>query len=456
MKVQSLLLLFSFLFGYVFSYYSIQLNKINLVTSSNYSNNNFDIQINATQEQMKEFEEYIDLPLNNSELNKFNESFIKTKNIKSEIYTMDLYSTSHKKYFRLLLSTFDNITTIASINCQLCNVINKYDPSLSNNNNLLVNGNNLNTNPNYKILTDSFILLSETIQAEINIRKNLTIDNLLFKVINTNISGFPNSSLIDGILSLNYNNDTNIPNNNLIMELYNEKKISSPSFTIIITSSNINRLYLGDIMKNKYVKNYMNSSMNKGECSIINNNWQCQIDYLEYSEYSAEAYGERSHSLIKFDLKENILTIPSLYYDLLITGCKKVRRKKSFTYETICSRKCYDEGGEIYCTCSRRNSFGVITFLFKNRSKLDVDLNDYVYYDENAFSHKKCRVDISLSTNNEFIIGLRGLNNTILSFDIDDKKIEFFHKKKTKPLSILIWIIFFFILAYMGYDSLKK
>ena len=192
--------------------------------------------------------------------------------------------------------------------------------------------------------------------------------------------------------------------------------------------------------------------MNKGECSIINNNWQCQIDYLEYS---AEAYRERAHSLVKFDLRENILTIPYLYYDLLITGCINVRRTKRFTYETICSRECYDDGGEIYCTCSGKNSFGVISFYFKNNSRLDIDLRDYVYYDKSAFS-LKCRVDISLSNEEEFIVGLKGLNNTILSFNLDDKKIEFFHKKKTKPLSILIWIIFFFILAYMGYDSLKK
>ena len=67
------------------------------------------------------------------------------------------------------------------------------------------------------------------------------------------------------------NLDSIIPNNNFILELYNEGKISSPSFSIIITSSNVNRLYLGNIMKNEYVKNYVNSSMNKGACSIIDN-----------------------------------------------------------------------------------------------------------------------------------------------------------------------------------------
>ena len=41
-----------------------------------------------------------------------------------------------------------------------------------------------------------------------------------------------------------------------------------------------------------------------------------------------------------------------------------------------------------------------------------------------------------LSDKDEFIIGLRGLNNTILSFDLDDKKIEFFHKKNIHQVGV--------------------
>ena len=60
-----------------------------------------------------------------------------------------------------------------------------------------------------------------------------------------------------------------------------------------------------------------------------------------------------------------------------------------------------------------------------------------------------------LSDKDEFIIGLRGLNNTILSFDLDDKKIEFFHKKKYLSswswFSILIWTILFIIMCLIAY-----
>ena len=61
-----------------------------------------------------------------------------------------------------------------------------------------------------------------------------------------------------------------------------------------------------------------------------------------------------------------------------------------------------------------KKGFGVITLIFQNNSRLDIDIRDYVYYDESAYFFK-CRVDATLSDNKEFVIGLKGLNNTILS-----------------------------------------
>ena len=118
-------------------------------------------------------------------------------------------------------------------------------------------------------------------------KKNINISKLYLKVIELDHSGFLNSNLVDGILSLNYNKKSEIPNKNFIRELIKEKIISSPSFSIIITSSNINRLYLGDIMNNNYIRNYLNSSMNKGECKIIDYNWQCRLTKIEYNDLNS-------------------------------------------------------------------------------------------------------------------------------------------------------------------------
>ena len=86
-------------------------------------------------------------------------------------------------------------------------------------------------------------------------------------------------------------------------------------------------------------------------------------------------------------------------------------------------------GDVLYCTCNNKDKFGIVTFYFEKNSMLDIDLRDYIYYDNTAYFFK-CKVDIILSKNNEFIIGLKGLKNTILSFNMQEKKIKFFQKKK--------------------------
>ena len=246
-------------FGFVFSYYSLKLNKISLPQLRNSTDSFDNITINnITEHEIEDLEEYIDLPLNNSEINQLNETYIKTKNIKSELYYIDSYIGSNNQYFRLLLSTFDNISTIASIDCISCNVSNKYNSSLSNNNiNLfdINNGQNSNINLPYKMFMDSLLISSELRKDGIKEKNNITVDNFIFKVLESNTEQLIYQDLIDGIISLSYNDNSQIPNSNFIMGLYNEGKISSPSFSIIITSSNVNRLYLGDIMKNDYIKN---------------------------------------------------------------------------------------------------------------------------------------------------------------------------------------------------------
>jgi len=462
LKMNIIILIIFLNISIVFSYYSLKLNKISFEVLPN--NNSFISNLtenNLTKEQLEETEDYFDLPLNNSELDILNESYIKTKNIKSELYTIDLYLGSNKQYFRLLISSFDDFNTISSINCNSCNVSNKYNSILSNtsvNVNDYIDKSNSIQDLNYKFMIDICSIPTKSQNKENN---NITIDNFHLKVIESDISGFLNSDLIDGILSLSYNNNSIIPNNNFIFELYNEGKILSPSFSIIITSSNVNRLYLGDIMKNEYVKNYVNSSMNKGECSIIDNSWKCKIEYLKYIdfEYPSSSRTKWAYSEVKFNLNEKKLTIPYFYYKLLVIGYRYVTKKvgkSSYTtirYNKYCTK--YFWGG-IYCICSGKKSFGVATFYFKNNSRLDIDLSDYVYYDKSAYFYK-CRVDISLSDNDEFIVGLRGLDNTILSFDLDDKKIEFFQKKKYtsyfKWWMILIIIITTIFAKLVKYNS---
>ena len=439
-----------FLFNIAFCYYSLKLNKIYLQQLVNDNNNS--IEYNETlQQYLDNLADNIDLPLNYSELNSINQSFIQTKNINLEQYAVTLYLCSNKQKFILMLSTIDDYITISSINCSLCNVTNKYNSILSKTNkkfNDLINKSNLNQTYEYEFFQDLFTIPTQSIKNHITENNRIQISTY-FKVIERDSLGFLNSDLVDGILGLNYKNNSELINMNFIRELYNEKYISSPSFSIIISSSNYNRLYLGDIMQNEYIKNYLNSSLNKGECNIIENNWKCKLKYIEYNALNYPQWDlqtERSFSTVTFDLKENKLIIPDKYYDLIVVSYHIVSEKYGDThvrtrkYNKFC--KTYD--GIIYCSCLDKDDFGIVTFHFENNAKLDIDLRDYVYYNKSVF-YLKCKVDIILSSNDEFIVGLRGLNNSILSFNMEDKTIKFFQKfKKTnnyRKIKIIIVII---------------
>lgn len=193
--------------------------------------------------------------------------------------------------------------------------------------------------------------------------------------------------------------------------------------------------------------------MNKGECDIINNKWQCKLESVGYIDfiYSLSNGKKSSNSIVKFDLKQNKLTIPYSFYNFILVGYRYTLSydgqniKITKEYNKFCRK--YD--GQIYCTCSSKDNFGVMRLYFNNISRLDIDLRDYVYYDNSAY-YLKCRVDISTSNDDEFIIGLRGLNNTIISFDLDDNKIEFFHRKKADDSDSSNFLIYFLIVSFIA------
>ena len=108
--------IYTFLFHITFCYYSLKVNKIylpQLVNNNNNINNNDNRNYNETLiESLETLKENVDFPLKISELNSINESFIQTKNINSEQYTITYYLGRNKQYFRLLLSTIDDYITV--------------------------------------------------------------------------------------------------------------------------------------------------------------------------------------------------------------------------------------------------------------------------------------------------------------------------------------------------------
>ena len=177
MKINILILFF--LFNASICYYSLKLNKIYLKNISNHIKNKSIGNNKINDEYLKNNN---DFPLNYSELKLINESFIPTKNINSDIYTIESYLGSDRQFFRLLLSTFDDLITVSSINCKLCNVSNKYDSFLSKTAMKLKssNENNKNHKIEYEYFKDSFSIPLESNQNDIIIKKYINISSLNF------------------------------------------------------------------------------------------------------------------------------------------------------------------------------------------------------------------------------------------------------------------------------------
>ena len=454
--VKKFILIFYIIFSFsnIFCYYSVKLNKVYLPVKSkkskNITRNNLTFHQNNNS-----LDEFTELPLNNSDLNEVNETYIPTHNFNFETYSASLYIGSNMQHFRLILSTKDDYTTISSVDCTICNVTNKYNSSLSTTN---MNKTETFFYPlyEYSFIHDSCLIPSQKINNGITENNLIKISKLKLKIMENDFTGFIDSYSSDGILGLNYADGTELPNSNFIRELYNEGIISSPSFSLIITSSNINRLYLGDIMENENVRQFINDNMDLGECTIPNNEkkWKCQFSKLEFNAIKYldwQNHISYNHLELTFDMKDNKLTIPESYFNLIVVGYVKRKRKigKTTYYVKEYNKSCrMTIDGTILCDCTDKDDFGILSFHFNNNSRLDIDIRDYVHYDDSSIY--KCRVDISLSKDDEFIVGLKGFNNTILSFNMEEKKIKFFYKKKYSNSNFYIYCFVTIILIILG------
>ena len=194
-------------------------------------------------------------------------------------------------------------------------------------------------------------------------------------------------------------------------------------------------------MKNKYINNYLNSTVNKGKCKIIENTWKCNLYKIEFNIIKYRNWEHQivwAHSItLSFNTKEKRLIIPRRYYYLIVVGYKHYYEDgdRRISYNKLC----HNFDGIIYCSCFSKDDFGIVTFHFEGNFKLDIDIREYVEYNNSAFFFK-CKTNIFFSRN-EFIIGLEGLKNTILSFNMKEKLIKFFQIKKNDNINSLISFI---------------
>ena len=85
-------------------------------------------------------------------------------------------------------------------------------------------------------------------------------------------------------------------------------------------------------MKNEHIKEFINDNMVLGECNIFNNEnkWKCQLNKLEFNAIKLKNWQQQifnENKTLTFDIKENKLTIPEKYYDLIVVGYIKKKEE---------------------------------------------------------------------------------------------------------------------------------
>ena len=166
-------------------YYSSKLDEIYLQSLPN-NDPNLVKDNSSFQENIKNLYELNDIPLNYSELDSFNESFIEVDNVKFELYTTSMLIGSNNQLFKLLLSTLDDYTTIASINCSGCRTSNKFNSLLSNTSISIAKQGDvsfIDLDFESAIFQDQFIFQTNYIQNGNKFRNSVKLEKLNFKVI---------------------------------------------------------------------------------------------------------------------------------------------------------------------------------------------------------------------------------------------------------------------------------
>ena len=127
-----------------------------------------------------------------------------------------------------------------------------------------------------------------------------------FKLIAVYKEKYLYKTIFDGIVGLGINDEGDM-DNSLIKTLYNQYKITSPSFSFYLISINhqnstneISRLYIGDILENDYINKLFKNKTKYCYLPVSHNDyWLCESQK------------------IKFELKQEII-IPNITNKTLI------------------------------------------------------------------------------------------------------------------------------------------
>jgi len=228
----------------------------------------------------------------------------------------------------------------------------------------------------------------------------------------THQNGFDNFKA-EGIIGLNLHNNPN--QKNIIYKLFEQGQISSPRFSLYLSSGSESRLYIGDYSQNTVISS-LYKQMNFCAVSKKENNWSCSINSIEINKKNFPI-----ESKFTLDSALSYLIIP-------ISDFKIIKRQIIEETKSDCI---FNENHQLLCRCTSPDIFPNIRLRIEGNF-FEIKLNKLIdFYPKLTYS---CRFEIFVDMNNydNWILGANVMKDTLFSFDISSRRIGFYQNPDVK------------------------
>ena len=363
--------------------------------------------------------------------NKKNPIFTKLDliNFKDVQYSGDIYvGTPYNKY-SVIYDMGSNLFWLPSINCTLkCrNDTNRYNPELSSTSQNLHIKKNISYAKGYikGSLYKEKVCLNKKSVFSFLYNKELTVDN--YKLIAVYKEKYLFKTIFDGIVGLGINDEGDI-NNSLIKLLYEQNKISKPSFSFYLFSNknnntnDISRLYIGDILENDYIYNVFKDKIKYCYLPDKNEYWLCESNKLKFelkenniNNNSSKTKIVTSKSAVIFDTGTSFTIIPKNDSQYIMDYFNYTLGKKCFLTKYH----------QIFCQCNSEKDFGNIKIYFDENNYYQINFEDLIKYNKSFTYQCHFQMMVDKIDFGAWVIGDSSLRASLITFNMQERKISF-------------------------------
>lgn len=352
---------------------------------------------------------------------------LKLNNFRDVQYSADIYVGTPYKKFSVIYDTGSNLFWLPSINCTIkCrNDTNKYDPKLSSSSKNMHIKKNISYAKGYvkgRLFREKVALNKRTLSSFLY-NKELSVDD--FKLLAAYKEKYLYKNIFDGIVGLGINDEGDI-NNSLIKLLYNQKKISSPSFSFYLINSkhqnntnDISRLYVGDILENTYIYNLFKNKTKYCYLPSNSNYWLCESQRIKLESKD----GNNTNKTLVKNSKSEIIFDTGTSYTIIPKNDSKLIME--YFNKTI-GKKCYiTKFHQIICECNSEKEFGSITIYFDEENYYLINFEDLIEY--NPKFRFKCHFKLLVDKidSGMWVIGDSSLRGGLITYNMNERKISF-------------------------------